>query len=259
MRTPLFEPSGSALVTGASRGIGKAVALGLAEAGVPVAVNYRRGRDEAEEVVRCICECGGRAVAVQADIAVPEDAAGLLDRCEQALGPLAILVNNAGITQDRLLVQMAESDWMATWTTDLAGPRALALEAGARMAQRGHGRVVNVGSVVGVIGNSGQANYAAAKSALSGLTRHLAVQYAQHNVTVNCVVPGYIVTDATAHLTSEQSNGWLRRIPMERYGVPREVADLILFLTARQAGYITGQCIAVDGGFLASAGVFVVS
>lgn len=249
-----FAPGGSALVTGASRGIGKVIALRFGTAGVPVAVNFRSSRDEADSVVREIMQQGGRAVALQADMADPEQADALVARAEEALGPLRILINNAGITRDRLVVQMSETDWAATWMTDLAGPRAAARAAVIRMTGGRGGRIVNIGSVVGATGSYGQANYAAAKSALMGITREMAVQCAPSNITVNCIVPGYIVTDATAHLNQEQQQSWLDRIPMGRYATASEVVDIVLFLASESAAYVTGQCIAVDGGFLARAG-----
>jgi 3-oxoacyl-[acyl-carrier protein] reductase len=196
---------------------------------------------------------------MQADLSSPTEARGLFKRAEEAAGPVAILVNNAGAIRDRLVIQTTESDWDATWTTNLLGARALAREAIAAMCRRRAGRIINISSVVGAAGNAGQANYAAAKSALMGLTRELAVLGAQQTVTVNCVVPGYIVTDATAHLTDTQRDAWLSRIPMGRYASPEEVADLVVFLASSAAGYITGQCIAVDGGFMARSGAGISS
>lgn len=251
--------AGAALVTGASRGIGKIVALRLAQSGVPVAVNYRQASSEADAVVGAIREGGGEAVALQADVSKPGEARTLVARAEEALGPLSIVVNNAGITRDRLVVQMSETDWDDIWNTDLAGPRTVALAALEHMGGSGRGCIVNVGSVVGSTGNAGQANYAGAKSALLGLTRELSLEGAPHNVTVNCVVPGYIVTDATSHLTDEQQDRWLQRIPLRRYAAPEEVADVIVFLTSQSAQYITGQCIAVDGGYLAFSGGYLAS
>ena len=244
-----------ALVTGASRGIGKAVALRLAGQGLAVAINYRSSVADADAVVQCITERGGRAIAVQADMADARQAADLVERVESALGPLGVLINNAGITRDRLLVQMSTDDWDATWGTDLAGTRAVSRAALQAMRRSGSGSIVNVSSVVGVIGNAGQANYAAAKSAVLGLTRDFAVQAACFNVRVNCVVPGYIVTDATAHLTEPQRQVWMSQIPMGRFATVEEVVGAIVFLTGADSSYLTGQCIAVDGGFLAAAGM----
>lgn len=251
--------AGAALVTGASRGIGKIVALKLAQSGMPVAVNYRQSAAEADAVVAAIVRDGGRAIALQGDVADEAEAASLVPRAQEALGPLSVVINNAGITRDRLVVQMSDADWDDIWRTDLAGPRTVARAALASMRPEGRGCIVNVGSVVGSTGNAGQANYATAKSALLGLTRELAVEAAPQGITVNSVVPGYIVTDATAHLTEEQQDRWLQRIPMKRYATPDEVADIIVFLTSASARYLTGQCIAVDGGYLASTGGYLAS
>ncbi|MGH2443318.1 MAG: SDR family NAD(P)-dependent oxidoreductase, partial [Chloroflexota bacterium] len=188
---------GSALITGASRGIGRVIAMRLAAQGLAIGVNYRERHSEAESVVEAIQSAGGKAVAIQADVASDDEVAGLVDRAEEALGPLSIVVNNAGITRDRLLIQMSEADWLDIWRTDLAGTRTVCRAAEKRMVPRRAGRIINVSSVVGTGGNAGQANYAAAKAAVLGLTREFAVRCAPSGVTVNCVVPGYIDTDAT--------------------------------------------------------------
>jgi 3-oxoacyl-[acyl-carrier protein] reductase len=217
-------------------------------------VNYRESRAGAEDVVRLIEERGGTAVSLQADLSSAKEAGELFQRAEDAAGPIAVVVNNAGAIRDRLLLQMAETDWTMTWGTNLVGARALARTAIEHMCRRSAGRIVNISSVVGWTGNAGQANYAAAKSAMLGLTRELALLGAPHGVTVNCVVPGYIATDATAHLTPEQQQAWISRIPMNRYATPDEVAGVAVFLASSGADYITGQCIAVDGGYMARSG-----
>lgn len=249
-----FHAHRCALITGASRGIGRACASLLAAQGVAIAVNYRSAAAEAERLVEEITRSGGTALALQGDVAEPAEAAGLVERAEAELGLVGILINNAGITRDRLLLQMTVEDWDATWCTDLAGSRAAARRALQFMRERRTGRIINLSSVVGSTGNAGQANYAAAKSAVTGLTRELAVEAAPCAVTVNCVVPGFITTDATAHLTGPQQDVWLRRIPMGRAATADEVAQMVAFLASDQAAYITGQCIAVDGGLLAAAG-----
>jgi 3-oxoacyl-[acyl-carrier protein] reductase len=198
-------------------------------------------------------------LALQADISDPVQAARLVMRAERDLGPLDLLINNAGIYRDRLLVQMTEEDWDDAWMTNLVGARAAARAALGFMRERGSGSIVNVSSVVGAIGNAGQANYAAAKAAIHGLTQELSLQGAASNVSVNCVVPGYVMTDATARLSERQRAAWLRRIPMGRPATLAEVADTIIFLGADQTGYITGQCLAVDGGLLAGAGFGIAS
>lgn len=231
------------------------MAFRLAAQGMAVAVNYKSSVQEAEEVVQRITAAGGHAVALQADMADPAAAAALVERAESSLGPLHVLINNAGITRDRLLVQMAPEDWEATWCTDLVGARALSRPALEAMRRHGSGSIVNVGSVVGVTGNAGQGNYAAAKSAVLGMTREFAVRAAPANVRVNCVVPGYIVTDATSHLNAAQRELWMSRIPMGRFATVDEVVGIIVFLAGPDSTYLTGQCIAVDGGFLAAAGM----
>lgn len=253
MSTPGSGRFGTALVTGASRGLGRAVALRLASDGTAVAVNYRAAADEAQRVVAEIRDLGVDAVALQADIADPDAARALFSRAQDVLGPISIVISNAGITRDRLLIQMSEDDWAATWCTDLVGARALCREA-VRCMNHG-GRIVTVSSVVAVTGNAGQANYAASKAAVEGLTRELAVEAAEKGITVNCIIPGYIPTDATAHLTDRQREVWFERIPMGRGGTPSDIAGLAAYLVSPQAGYITGQCIAVDGGLLAQAWV----
>jgi 3-oxoacyl-[acyl-carrier protein] reductase len=254
MSTTQPGATGAALVTGASRGIGKVVALRLAQCGFDVAVNYRKSEAEAEQVVRQIECIGRRAVSLGADVSDLVQAAKLYDRATVALGPVTVLVNNAGITRDRLVIRMTSEDWDTIWSTDLAGPRVLLERSAAGMSKIPNARIVNLSSVVGAAGNAGQSNYAAAKSALLGLTRDAAVRYAGQGTTINCVVPGYFLTDATSHLTDDQSDAWLRRIPLGRFGEVPEIANLVAFLVSESASYITGQCIAVDGGFLAAAG-----
>jgi 3-oxoacyl-[acyl-carrier protein] reductase len=244
---------GGALVTGASRGIGKVVALRLAALGLPVAINYRASKVEAEALVQTIRLDGGEAIALQADMADRAQAEQVVLQSHEHFGSLSVLVNNAGITRDRLLLQMSEDDWDATWKTDLVGARVAARTALKCMNDLG-GRIINISSVVGVTGNAGQANYAAAKAAVCALTRELAVQGASRGVTVNCVIPGYITTDATSHLNKRQRENLLDRIPMRRSAQPEDVAEAIVFLASETTGYITGQCLAVDGGLLAAAG-----
>jgi 3-oxoacyl-[acyl-carrier protein] reductase len=248
------ERGHGALITGASRGIGRATALRLARDGFNIAVNYLRSAGEAAEVARQVEAAGCRAIPLAADMADEEAATRLFDEAEERIGPIEVLVSNAGITRDRLLIQMSEDDWDAIWQTDLAGPRALCQAAISVMSGRQGGRIVTVGSVVGSLGNAGQANYASAKAAVEGMTRELAVKAAPHGITVNCVVPGYITTDAVAHLTEAQVAAWYERIPMRRNGTVEDIAELIAFFAGSQSGYITGQCVAVDGGLLARAG-----
>lgn len=239
-----------ALVTGASRGIGRATARRLAELGASVAVNYHASAAPAVELRDAIRVAGGRALALQADVADPAQVHGMLESITADLGTIDILVNNAGFVRDRLLLRMTDQDWDDVWATDYGGAALLARSVLPGMVERGWGRIVNVASVVGMVGNAGQANYAAAKGAMIGLTKDLSTKAARHNVTVNCVAPGYIATDATAALEREHREAWLKQIPMGRWGEPEDVAAAIAFLATPASAYITGQVLVVDGGML---------
>lgn len=241
-----------ALVTGASRGIGRVTAAKLAAMGAAVALNYKASAEPVTILQREIESGGGRALPVHADVSDAAQVDGMLMAITRGLGPPDILVNNAGFVRDRLLLRMSEADWQAVWDTDFVGSARLCRLLLPSMMGRGWGRIVNVASVVGIVGNAGQANYAAAKGALIGLTRDLATEAAPRGVTVNSVAPGYINTDATASLQPEHRDAWLQQIPMGRWGEPEEVSAAIAFLTGSGASYITGQCLVIDGGMLAA-------
>lgn len=239
-----------ALVTGASRGIGRAIALALGEAGATVVVNYKSNAAAAEEVVRAVADAGGQAAAIQADVG---DAAGveqLFKRVQAEHGPLDILVNNAGITRDNLLLRMKEDDFDAVLDTNLRGVFLCTKAALRPMMKRGGGRIINITSVVGLMGNAGQANYAAAKAGLIGFTKSIAREMASRNITVNAVAPGYIETELTGVLSDQVRAAVLESIPLARLGQPQDVATLVCFLASDAAAYITGQTIAVDGGMV---------
>jgi 3-oxoacyl-[acyl-carrier protein] reductase len=238
---------GAALVTGASRGIGAAVARALAADGWPVAVNYRADREGAEGVVREIEEQGGRAMAVRADIADPEAADELVERVERELGPVLVLVNNAGTRADALSPQIDDAAWTRVLETNLSGAFRVTRRVLRQMIRGRFGRIVNVASVVGRRANPGQANYAASKAGLEALTKTVASEVARRSVTVNAVAPGLVQTDMTAGL----ENGLLEAVPARRAGTPEEVAACVRFLASDEASYVTGATLTVDGGLSA--------
>ena len=243
-------PTRVALVTGSSRGLGRATALTLAERGHAVAVHYVRGEAAAAEVVDAIAAAGGRAAAFGADVADPEACGDLVKRVVDAFGRLDVLVNNAGVTRDALALRMKREDWDLVIDTDLSSAFHLAKTALRGMLRSGWGRIVNVSSVVALLGNVGQANYVTAKAGLIGLTKALAREYAGKGVTVNAVAPGFIESDMTAALPAELRDAYLRQIPVGRFGRPEEVAAAIAYLASDDAAYVNGQTLVVDGGMV---------
>jgi 3-oxoacyl-[acyl-carrier protein] reductase len=237
-----------ALVTGAGRGIGRATALRLAQDGATVAVNYNASEAPAQEVVGLIESAGGKALAVKADVSNPAEVDAMVARVTKELGGLHILVSNAGITRDNLLMRMSQAEWDDVLNTNLRATYFLVKAASRQMVRQRYGRIVTVSSVVGVTGNAGQANYAAAKAGLIAFTKSVAAEFAARNITANAVAPGFIETDITAVLPDDVKKALLARIPMERYGQPDEVANAIAFLASDDAAYITGQVLHVNGG-----------
>ena len=237
-----------ALGTGASRGIGRAIALELAAAGAEVVVNYAASASAAEAVVEAITAAGGRAYALAADVAVEEQVDGLVKTVLERSGRLDVLVNNAGITRDGLLLRMKTSDWQSVIDLNLTGVFLCTRAVSRSMLKARRGRIINITSVVGLVGNPGQANYSAAKAGVIGFTRSTAAEFASRGITVNAVAPGFIATDMTRELNEEPI---LAAIPLGRMGQPEEVAGAVRFLAADPAAaYITGQVLQVDGGMV---------
>ena len=237
-----------ALVTGASRGIGRAVALALAEAGAEVVVNYSSSPDAADAVVGEITGSGGRAYALQANVADEEAVNDLIKTVIERSGRIDVLVNNAGITRDGLLMRMKTEDWQSVINLNLSGVFLCTRAVTRPMLKQKSGRIINITSVVGLMGNAGQSNYAAAKAGVVGFTRSTAKEMASRGITVNAVAPGFIATDMTKDLDAE---GILAAIPLGRFGTPEQVAGAVRFLAADPASaYITGQVLQVDGGMV---------
>ncbi len=237
-----------ALVTGASRGIGAAIALRLAAEGASVAVNYAGRADAAAEIVRRIESAGGHAIALQADVSDSKAATALVADATSHLGSLDVLVNNAGITRDGLLVRMSDDDWGAVIDTNLTGAFHTTRAAAKVMMKARSGSIINIASVVGLTGNAGQANYAAAKAGLIGLTKAVARELASRNVRANALAPGFITTEMTDTLPEAVRDGARGLIAMGRFGSTEDIAAAVAFLASDDASYITGQVIAVDGG-----------
>lgn len=238
---------GCALVTGASRGIGAAVARALAADGWPIGVGYHSGADAAAAVVEEIEAAGGQAIALGGDIADPDVIDAHFATLEERFGPVLVLVNNAGVRRDGLSPQIKDDDWEAVLETNLGAAFRATRRAIPSMLRARHGRIVNIASVVGLRANPGQANYAASKAGLVGMTKTIAAEVARRGVTVNAVAPGLIATDMTADLDGEL----LKHVPARRAGTPEEVAACVRFLASDEAGYVTGTTLTVDGGMSA--------
>ncbi len=237
-----------ALVTGGSRGIGRAIALELATSGASVVVNYRAGAEAAAAVVAAIEASGGRAAAVQADVGLSGDVEQLVKATTATFSSLDILVNNAGITRDNLLLRMKDDEWDAVLGTNLRGAYLLTKAALRPMMRARWGRIITITSVVGLMGNAGQSNYAAAKAGLIGFTKSVAREMASRGITANAVAPGFVETDMSAGLSDAMRQTILPQIPLGRWGQAQDIAQAVAFLASEAAGYITGQTLAVDGG-----------
>ena len=240
----------TALVTGASRGIGRAIALALGRKGVNVAVNYAGSEQKAEEVVQQLKGLGVQAIKIQANVANEDEVKAMVKQVTKEFGSIDILVNNAGITRDNLLMRMKEEEFDDVIETNLKGAFLCTKAVTRPMMKQRSGRIINIASVVGVTGNAGQANYSAAKAGLIGLTKTTAKELAPRNILVNAIAPGFIATDMTDVLTDEQKEAILANIPLEQLGEPEDIANVVCFLASDDAKYITGQTIHVDGGMV---------
>ncbi len=238
----------NALVTGASRGIGKAVAVRLANEGARVAVNYNQSEDEASSVVSEITSQGGVAIAIRGDVSSPQASQKVVDQAVAGLGGLDILVNNAGITRDGLMMRMSEEDWDAVLDTNLKGAFLCSKAAIRHMIRQRTGQIINMSSIVGMSGNVGQANYASAKAGLIGLTKSMAREVASRGIRVNALAPGFVSTQMVDSINTDLQSAILERIPLGRFGQPEDVAAAVAFLASPDSSYITGQVLVIDGG-----------
>lgn len=239
-----------AIVTGGTRGIGRAIALKLAHEGANIVINYRNSDKEAEELKAILEEKGVKVLTVKCDISNFEDSKNFIDKCKEVFGKIDILVNNAGITKDTLIMRMKEEDFDSVIDVNLKGTFNCAKHASAIMLKQRFGKIINMTSVVGIAGNAGQVNYAASKAGVIGLTKSLAKELGSRGITVNAVAPGFINTDMTASLSEKVKEEASKNIPLKRLGEPEDVANLVGFLASDAANYITGQVVNVDGGMV---------
>lgn len=239
-----------AVITGAGRGIGRAIALQFAEFGAKVVLNYRSSIAQVEELLQAIKDAGGEAIAVQADVSKNEDAKSLIEAAIKQYGRIDILVNNAGINKDNLLMRMSEEEFDKVIDINLKGTFLCLKHASTIMLKQRSGKIINISSVVGLTGNIGQTNYAASKAGVIGMTKSAARELASRGITVNAVAPGFIQTDMTDALPEKIKEGSIANIPLKRFGKASEVAGAVSFLASEAANYITGQVIQVDGGMV---------
>jgi 3-oxoacyl-[acyl-carrier protein] reductase len=239
-----------ALVTGASRGLGRAIAVKLASYGASVALNYLSNDEKANEVLKEIKELKSRAMLCKGDVSDGGTVRAMTRQIVKDWGKIDILVNNAGITRDALILRMPDESWDAVMNTNLRGAYLCSKYALRSMMEQSWGRIINISSLGGIVGNAGQANYSAAKGGMIALTKSVARETGSRNITVNAITPGFIVTEMTDALPQETKDAILARIPLGRFGMPDDVAELAAFLASEQAGYITAQVIGIDGGVI---------
>ncbi|MFT9494550.1 3-oxoacyl-[acyl-carrier-protein] reductase [Anaerosolibacter sp.] len=240
----------TAVVTGGSRGIGRAIVLKLAEMGANIVVNYTSSPQKAEEVVALVKEMGREAIAIQANVSDSDAIQKMMQEVEEKFSTIDILINNAGITKDTLLMKMKDEDWDQVMDINLRGTFNCTKAVTRKMMKQRNGKIVNLASVVGVMGNAGQANYAASKAGIIGFTKSVAKELATRGINVNAVAPGFIQTEMTDILSDEVKEAMMANIPMKQLGTPEDVANVIAFLCSDDAKYITGQVLHVDGGMV---------
>ena len=238
------------IVTGATRGIGKEIALTLAQNGANIAINYRNYNEEVEELINSIKEFGVDAIAVKCDVSKSDEVDNFISEVKNHFSSIDVLVNNAGITKDGLLLRMKDEDFNSVLDVNLKGTFNTTKSISPIMIKQKHGKIINIYSVVGIVGNAGQCNYAASKAGVIGFSKSVARELASRNINVNVVAPGYIDTDMTKSLPDKVKDEILKSIPMKKMGNPKEVANLVLFLSSSLSDYITGQVINVDGGMV---------
>lgn len=239
-----------ALVTGGSRGIGRAIALELAKSGVNIGISYVSNSEKASEVIEEIKEYGVKAIAVQGNVSIEEDVTNMVKSIEKELGAIDILVNNAGVTKDNLLIRMKTEEWDQVMDVNLKGTFLCTKAVSRGMMKKRYGKIINITSVVGIMGNPGQGNYSASKAGVIGFTKSMAKELSSRGIRVNAIAPGFIETDMTDVLKDEIKETMLNAIPLNTLGKPKDIANLVVFLASDRSDYITGQVINVDGGLL---------
>ncbi|MFW5889055.1 MAG: 3-oxoacyl-[acyl-carrier-protein] reductase [Bacillota bacterium] len=238
------------LITGGSRGIGKAIVLEFAKAGANIIINYVNSKDKAEAVAKAAIKLGGNAQVIQANIAVFDEAKKLVDQATETFGQIDVLINNSGITKDNLMLRMNEDDFDQVIDVNLKGTWNMCKHLTRNFLKNKSGSIINISSVLGIIGNAGQANYVASKAGIIGLTKALAKEFASRNIRVNAIAPGFIETEMTEKIPENIKENYLKQIPLNRPGKPEDIANLCLFLASDKATYITGQVINVNGGMI---------